>query len=273
LSSESVPARLAEDMNVLLFESIREILFNVVKHAAVDEAHVDVRYADNRLRITVLDQGLGFDPDSVRSSGTSSRGFGLFSIRERLDLLGGELEIDSAPGKGTRVMLNAPVILASSSSVPGRDALIRIILVDDHPVLRDGLARLFAQEPDIEVVGEASDGRAAIELATKLIPDVVLIDVNMPGLGGIEATRIIRERLPQVKVVGLSMLDDVEVVRAMLAAGASAHLSKSSPTGEIVRAVRASTQGELHSRGPEKTSHKRKSAKTPGRETRSHPIH
>ena len=115
LSSESVPARLAEDMNVLLFESIREILFNVVKHAAVDDAHVDVRYADNKLRIAVLDEeGLGFDPDSVHSSGTSGAGFGLFSIRERLGLLGGELEIDSAPGKGTRVTLNAPVTLASS---------------------------------------------------------------------------------------------------------------------------------------------------------------
>ncbi len=245
LHSETVSPKLDEDVNVLLFESVREILFNVVKHAGVAAAHVDVRCAQGKLRIIVTDQGSGFDPESVRASEASGGGFGLFSIRERLGLLGGELQIDSSPGMGTRLTLSAP--LPQVSSAPGQDRgrRIRVLLADDHPVMRDGLMRLLAQEPDIEVVGEACDGRAVIEFAVRLIPDVVLMDVNMSGLSGIEATRLIRSQLPQVKVVGLSMLEGVEVAQAMLAAGASAHLSKSGRTEEIVRAVRACRQKTL----------------------------
>jgi DNA-binding NarL/FixJ family response regulator len=164
----------------------------------------------------------------------------LFSIRERLGLLGGELIIDSARGRGARVTLSAPLATASPACASGEESQIRVLLVDDHPVMRDGLTRLFARENDINVVGEASDGRSALELAEKLLPDVVLMDVNMSGMDGIEATRIIRRRLPQVKVVALSMMNDDEVVQAMLAAGASAYLGKGGPTAAIVQAVRSS---------------------------------
>ncbi len=249
LSSETLPAQLAQDMSVLLFESVREILFNIVKHAGVDRAYADVRCTDGKLQISILDKGMGFDPDPLRSSGTSSGGFGLFSIRERLSLLGGELQVESARGKGTRVTLCTPAVLAPLQSKPEDRRRIRILLVDDHPIMRDGIARLFEHEPDIEVVGEAADGRAAIERANELQPDVVLMDVNMPGIGGIEATRIIRKQLSEVKVVGLSMYDDIEVTRAMLAAGASEHLSKGGRTDEIVRAVRACTKQQAPAKG------------------------
>jgi CheY-like chemotaxis protein/anti-sigma regulatory factor (Ser/Thr protein kinase) len=262
LSSETVPARLPEDMIVLVFESVREILFNVVKHAAVDRAHVDVRCIDGRLRIKVMDRGAGFKPDSTHAPAASGGGFGLFSIRERLGLLGGELEIDSSPGRGTQVTLSAPAALEAPSPASGIDRRIRVLLVDDHPVMRDGLTRLFEPEPDIEVVGEASDGRLAIELAAKLIPDVVLMDVNMSGMGGVEANHLIRERLPQVRVVGLLMLNDLEVVRAMLAAGASAHLSKSGPSEEIVQAVRTCMQQPPHPGRPDKILPTRKREKS-----------
>jgi DNA-binding NarL/FixJ family response regulator len=153
-------------------------------------------------------------------------------------LLGGELDIISAPGKGTRVTLTAPIVFLEAPDHTF-EKHIRLLIVDDHPVMRDGMARLFAQEPDIEVIGEASNGRTAVELAMKLIPDVILMDINMSGMNGIEATRIIRERVPQVKILGLSMMDSDDAVRAMLGAGASAHLSKSGSTEEIVKAVRS----------------------------------
>jgi PAS domain S-box-containing protein len=250
VSSEAIPTQLEEGMSILLFESVREILFNVVKHAGVSEARVDVRCTDGKLLIAVVDRGSGFDPESVRSTGASIGGFGLFSIRERLGLLGGEMEIESAPGRGTRVTLIAPIRLSCPPSGQVGSAHIRILLVDDHPIMRDGLTKMFAQEPDIEVVGEASDGETAVELAAKLVPDVVLMDIMMSGLGGVEATRIIRERLPQVKIVGFSMLDDADAVRAMLAAGASAHLSKSGPAEELLRAVRNCVSAELHPTRP-----------------------
>lgn len=244
LNSEPIPGQLTENMIILLFESVREVLFNVVKHASVDRAQINVGCANRVLHITILDHGSGFDVKSVRPSGAAGGGYGLFSIRERLGLLGGRLEIDSAPGRGTRVMLSAPAVFDSPSPASEPEGRIRLLLVDDHPVMREGLTRVFAQEPDIEVVGEASDGGAAIELAAKLIPDVVLMDVNLAALSGVEATRLIRERLPQVKVVGLSMFDSPDVVQQMLAAGASAHLCKSLPTEEIVRVVRTCSKKE-----------------------------
>lgn len=241
LSSETVPSRLAEDMLVHLFESVREILFNIVKHASTDRAHIDIRCGDGKLQISVADQGSGFDPDSLRASGGSAGGFGLFTIRERLGLLGGDLDVASAPGKGTRVILTAPTVFAM---VPdrSREQRIRLLIVDDHPIMRDGLTKLFSEEPGIEVIGEVSDGQSAVDLAVNLTPDVILMDINMSGMNGIEATRIIRERVPQVRVLGLSMIDNEEIIRAMLDAGAAAYLSKSGSTEEIVRAVKASVQ-------------------------------
>lgn len=242
INSEPIPAGLAEDMNVLLFESVREILFNIVKHAGVREARVDIRCADGILQIAVTDRGRGFEHDSARAAAARGGGFGLFSIRERLGLLGGEVSIHSALGHGTCVTLSAPVSLVSPLQAYGPSRQVRVLVVDDHPVMREGLMRLLSNEPDMEVVGEASDGHAAIDFATRLNPDVVLMDVNMPGMGGIESTRLIRSRLPHVKVVGLSMMDGDEVSQAMLAAGASAHLSKGGATGDIVSAIRACMQ-------------------------------
>jgi CheY-like chemotaxis protein len=227
---------LAEDLLVHLFESVREILFNIVKHASTDRAHIDVRCSDGRLQISIADKGSGFNPGSLRSSGGSSGGFGLFTIRERLGLLGGELDVASAPGKGTRVTLTAPVVFAAAPDHT-REQRIRLLIVDDHPVMRDGLTKLFSQETRIEVVGEASDGLSAVDLAVKLIPDVILMDIGMSGMNGIEATRIIRSRVPRVKILGLSMMDDEDMIRAMLGAGAAAYLSKSGSTGEIIKAV------------------------------------
>jgi len=101
---------LAEDVTVLLFQATRELLFNIVKHAGVKAAHVQVAQLDGWVRITVEDYGGGFDPSHLRVEGGSSGGFGLFSIRERLDLLGGKLEMQSAPGRGSRFTLVAPLL-------------------------------------------------------------------------------------------------------------------------------------------------------------------
>jgi signal transduction histidine kinase len=106
-----------DDVRVLLFESVRELLFNVVKHAGVHSANVEVqRAADGQVRITVSDSGVGFDSSRLKPAGADGGGFGLFSIRERLDLIGGCVEIQSTPGKGSRFILQAP------SSAPPAEA-------------------------------------------------------------------------------------------------------------------------------------------------------
>ncbi len=115
----------------------------------------------------------------------------------------------------------------------------RLLLVDDHAVVREGLRAILALEPDLEVVGEASDGRAALALARQLQPDVVVMDLGMGALNGIEATRQLVRDCPSSKVVVLSMHADESFVLAALAAGAAAYVVKAARAEELVRAIRA----------------------------------
>jgi two-component system response regulator DegU len=114
---------------------------------------------------------------------------------------------------------------------------VRLLLADDHPMLRDGLRRSLTEE-GFEVVGEASDGFEAIDMAEELRPQVVLMDVTMPNCDGVEATRQIRARLPEVKVVMLTMHADKDVLQRAIAAGASGYLVKDCSLDEIAEAVR-----------------------------------
>ncbi len=115
---------------------------------------------------------------------------------------------------------------------------IRVLLVDDHSILRRGLASLLKEEPDIEVVGEADNGREAVDFVEMLHPDVVVMDIAMPIMNGVEATRIIKSTWPEIRVVGLSMYRKDELGRQMLSAGADAFVTKSSSSEILVRAIR-----------------------------------
>lgn len=121
---------------------------------------------------------------------------------------------------------------------------IRLLLADDHPMLRQGTAELLRREPDLEVVGEASDGQQAIELAHSLKPDIVVMDVRMPVLSGVEATRRIRESLPAVLVLVLTAHDDDQYIFSLLQAGASGYLLKTAPVSELVKAIHQVCAGE-----------------------------
>ena len=114
-----------------------------------------------------------------------------------------------------------------------------MLIVDDHRLMREGLAKLFQFESDIEVVGQAADGLQAVELADRLQPDVVLMDVNLGRMSGIEATEKILARSPGTKVLGLSMHVDGQVAGAMRAAGATGYLTKDGPAEDLIAAVRA----------------------------------
>ena len=120
----------------------------------------------------------------------------------------------------------------------------RILLADDHSVVRSGFRMILASQNDMEVVGEVANGREAVEQATALQPDVVIMDVTMPELNGIEATRRITAALPRTRILALSMHKDSVYVREILRAGACGYLLKDSGEGDLVSAVRAVARGE-----------------------------
>ena len=124
-------------------------------------------------------------------------------------------------------------------------AEIRVLIADDHRILRDGVRSLLAECEDIEVVGEASDGREAVELCVKLEPDVVLMDIAMPGLGGLEATLEIRSTKPRTKILVLTQYEDREYVRRFLKAGVSGFVLKRAAGAALVDAIRAVHRGGL----------------------------
>ncbi len=214
------------------------------------------------MQLTVSDAGQGFDPTKVKPVGEVGGGFGLFSIRERLGLVGGTMEITSAPDRGSRFILMVPPgqgavaelveVAAEPMEVaeemvgvcpPTVGARIRVLLADDHAVVREGLAGLLAQEPDIEIIGEAADGQEAVELAGRLLPDVILMDMSMPRLNGVEATRAIHNEFPDICIIGLSMFEEAERARALRDAGAINYLTKSGPSEDLVAAIRACMRG------------------------------
>jgi DNA-binding NarL/FixJ family response regulator len=143
---------------------------------------------------------------------------------------------------------------SAATTVPHRDAArersagsrIRVLLVDDHALFREGVRSLLATQPDLEVVGEVEDGRAAVRQALALKPDVVLMDITMPNLDGIEATRQIHARDEAIKVLVLTMHDNEEVFFRSLNAGASGYVLKRSGGQELMAAIRATHEGNSY---------------------------
>ena len=244
-----------KDVRTLLFESVRELLFNAVKYAQTDLVMLALELdGDDQLCITVTDEGVGFDPSKLDDRAKAGQvGWGLFRLRERLTMLGGSLNVDSAPGRGTRVRLVAPRD-TSQGTIAGADGFslaatglpaavddnsaspdtLRILIVDDHPAVRRALRGTLNQRPQFSVVGEASNGFEAIAHAHALRPDVILMDVAMPVMDGVEATARIHAELPGIRILGLSMLARNETADAIEHAGAAAFFVKGIDTQRLL---------------------------------------
>ena len=257
----------AEQISQFLFSAVRELLLNSVKYSQVHRARVRMRMLETaEVEITVSDNGVGFDPERLGADTSTVGGFGLFSIRERLDYLRGRMEIHAAPGKGSRFVLVVPSRLpepqrqrgekkegvqsigARGSENSTQSRRIAVVLADDHPVVRQGLTRLIEEQPDIKVVGETGDGNSVVEMVRRFRPDVVLMDVNLPGLDGYSATRRIVSEFPETSVIGLSMHEEPDIAMTMLQAGAAAYLTKGGPTEDLINAIRACNRRSLFNR-------------------------
>lgn len=124
--------------------------------------------------------------------------------------------------------------------------MITIVLADDHPIVRQGIRALLDTQPDYEVVAEVDDGLAAIETVERLKPDVLIVDVMMPGLNGLEVTRRVRERLPQTRVIVLSMHSNEPYVLEALRNGATAYVLKATSTSSLMEAIQAAAAGKRY---------------------------
>ncbi|MDN4592668.1 response regulator [Polycladomyces subterraneus] len=121
---------------------------------------------------------------------------------------------------------------------------IRVLLVDDHAVLRDGLSNIISLEDDMEVVGEAKSGIEALQLVEEVQPDVILMDINMPGMNGVEAIRRIHTQHPRIAIIVLTMYDRDEYLYESIRAGATGYLLKDAPSGDVIAAIRSASRGE-----------------------------
>jgi PAS domain S-box-containing protein len=247
---------------VFIFRAIQELLFNIVKHAGVNTAKVKIAESGDDLVIMVSDVGKGFDASALETF-TGKTGLGLISLRERASYIGGSLTIESTPGKGSRFILRVPVqmdgaahphapetrvedpIQQPTETAPSSaESDLRVLFADDHKVMRQGLIRLVAGKPGILVVGEAANGREALEKVRLIKPDVVVMDISMPEMDGIEATRHIKAELPNVRVIGLSMHEDEHIAHDMREAGAEASLSKTTSSSKLLKAIYGTARDE-----------------------------
>jgi PAS domain S-box-containing protein len=258
------PVPVPEEQAVLIFQSVRELLINVAKHAGTKQASVQMRRDDQELRIEVSDTGAGFELSVVRPyDGARPLKFGLFSIRERMKAFGGRLELATAPGKGTSALLVLPLDTVADSratwpvdgAVSPASGLISerstrtpasslqkaltVLLVDDHAMMRQGLRSVLEAHPDIQIIGEASDGQEALAMVHSLQPAVVVMDINMPRLNGIEATARIKAHYPDIRVIGLSVNAGPNNREAMLQAGADMLLTKEAAVEELYRGIQS----------------------------------
>jgi len=254
------------NVRLLLFQATRELLFNVVKHAGVLQADIYLEQTGaNQLKLVVADRGKGFDPERLHSTDRTVGGLGLFSIRERLEWMGGSMNISSIPGRGARITLVAPTNTEPprkqkpSSAAPPTFAadlagaaaersveadIIRVLIADDHRIVRQGLSRLLQETADIKVIGQAENGQQALNLTRQLHPDVVIMDISMPVMNGIDATRIIVAERPQCRVIALSMHQQADMELAMREAGAVAYLPKDGPAEQLIDAIRGVTRAD-----------------------------
>lgn len=248
-----------EQIRTILFECARELLFNVVKHAGVKQTTLKLFRHEGLIHLVVSDQGVGFDPNQIEASAKHDGSFGLFSIRERITLVGGLANVRSAPGRGTSIELTVPIgIRAQEDNRVLQPALpagppvptdpipsIRVMVADDHKLFREGLISLLTTEPIVEIVGQAGDGAEALEMARDLKPDVLFMDISMPRLNGVQVTQLLSRELPEIRIIGLSMHERDDMAKAMLNAGARAYLTKGGSPDALFSVLRSVATGNI----------------------------
>jgi two-component system NarL family sensor kinase len=255
---EDIP-RLPIDAETTLFRVVQESLTNVHRYSGSASAKIKVSKDAGEVRLEIIDYGHGTKTGTARArlDGSAPLGVGIPGMRERLHQLGGELIVDFA-STGTRVTATLPVKKAGQADCEesvdqtsltfairsAEDARRRILIADDHELMRRGLRGLLESHDEWAVCGEAVEGTEAVRKSTDLKPDLVIMDVNLPGLSGIEAALQIRREREAAKILFFTVHDSDEVIREIVEAGALGYVAKSRASQDLVEAVRLVLSGK-----------------------------
>ncbi|WP_103105552.1 helix-turn-helix transcriptional regulator [Brevibacillus reuszeri] len=218
-----------KQVKMTLFRCLQESLTNAVRHGQATDIVVSLHFEPQQTRLEVQDNGHGVE--------NWKDGFGITAMRERAAHLQGRVSVYSERGEGTLVTCFVPRLIESA------DEIIRLFIVDDHSFIRESLRTILESQRDLQVVGMAEDGAQALELCEELEPDLVLMDLEMPNMDGITATKRLKEKWPDIRVLVLSTFQDTEKAKEIMRSGADGYLLKSIESRELAETIRLVHRG------------------------------
>lgn len=223
------PYTVSKQAQMTLYRCLQESITNAVRHGQASEIVISLHYEEKLIRLDVQDNGLG--------TGDLKAGFGVNAMKERASNLQGQVYFYSKPGEGTLVTCSLPRLEEI------QEETIRLLLVDDQPYIRDSLRIILEQEPDFVINGLAENGEQAISFCEQEQPHVVLMDLNMPGMDGAEATKLIKKKWPGVRVLILTTFQEADMAVEALQNGADGYLLKSTEPQELFEGIRLVHRG------------------------------
>jgi PAS domain S-box-containing protein len=261
--AEDLP-RLPIEAETTLFRVLQESLTNVHRYSGSSVAKIEISREGSEFKLEIIDHGQGIKSGVARTNldGHAPLGVGIPGMRERLHQLGGGLTVDFG-ANGTRVLATLPIKKMGEGESEGEgttslsyalrsadDTRRRILIADDHELMRRGLRGLIESHDEWAVCGEALEGNEAVRKSSELKPDLVIMDVNLPGLSGIEAAMQIRQEREGVKILFFTVHDSDEVIREIVEAGAQGYVAKSRASQDLIEAVRNVLGGKTFFPGP-----------------------
>ena len=272
LQVEGAQARLSSTQELALYRIAQEALNNIRRHAGASQALLNLSFAREHTTLTVRDDGRGIPGGSATRSGSprpdlpmggfagvagAKEHLGLIGMKERAQSVGGRFELRSKPEGGTSIIVVLPRLASHGRPAGCRAASdhrsnplrlpmppIKVLIVDDHPVVRRGLHSILGDAKDLQVVGEASNGSEALKQVGALKPDVVLMDIRLPGADGVQITRRVRREYPEAKIIILTTYDDDQHLYNAIEAGAHGFLTKHADYSDLAESIRAVARGE-----------------------------
>lgn len=247
--------QVAPEIGAALQRLLRVALENTWTHSQAAQVRILLDYGIQSLTVLIEDDGRGFDPDTVDLFGEGR--VGLSGVADRIRTIGGSLRIESATGHGTRVQAELPYAPAppvqrpapAEVPPPPRGAIdpgerIRVLLIDDHAMVREGLERMMHGQADIQVVGAAATGAEGLRRIADLQPDVVLCDLQLPDMSGVDVISRVRTHFPDVRCLVVTTFDDDDSIHQSFKAGALGYVLKDVSAADLSNAVRAASRGE-----------------------------